>query len=320
MIIAIVQIIVGLLGLTFGADRFVDGASGIARQLNVSPLLIGLTIVAFGTSAPEMIVSATAALNGNPGIALGNAVGSNIANVGLVLGATALVLPLMVQSKTLRREFILLWIIMIATFFMLYDLVLSRVEAVIMLIGLFSFMAWLIIDGKRAAKDNPPDTDEDYMSTGKSIFWTIFGLAILVIGGYYLVKGGVELAKLFNVSDAVIGLTIIAIGTSLPELAASMAGALKGQPDIAVGNVIGSNVFNLLGVIGIAGVIKPMEITEEFLKRDYIIMLMITALLFAFCLWRVRGGKLESELNRTQGAVLLTLFIGYQVFIAFIAK
>jgi len=218
MIIAIVQIIVGLLGLTFGADRFVDGASGIARQLNVSPLLIGLTIVAFGTSAPEMIVSATAALNGNPGIALGNAVGSNIANVGLVLGATALVLPLMVQSKTLRREFILLWIIMIATFFMLYDLVLSRVEAVIMLIGLFSFMAWLIIDGKRAAKDNPPDTNDDYMSTGKSIFWTIFGLAILVIGGYYLVKGGVELAKLFNVSDAVIGLTIIAIGTSLQNL------------------------------------------------------------------------------------------------------
>lgn len=318
MTFTIVQIIVGLFGLTYGADRFVDGASGIARELKVPPLLIGLTIVAFATSAPEMIVSATASLNGNPGIALGNAIGSNIANVALVLGATALILPLVVQSRTLRKEFSVLWLVMLATFVILYDLRLTRAEAIIMLIGLLMFMAWIVIDGLKMARIEPPIFDEDdtKMPIATAIFWTIAGLALLVFGGRWLVEGAVKIAQYFGMSDAVIGLTIVAIGTSLPELAASVAGALKKEPDIAIGNVIGSNVFNLLGVMGIAGVLHPLSFSEELVKRDYSFMLLVTGLLFGFILWEARDND-QGLLNRVHGTLLLLLFIGYMSFLVF---
>lgn len=321
MLLSIIKIIGGLIGLTFGADRFVGGAAAIAREMHISPLLIGLTIVAFGTSAPEMLVSASAAFQGNPGIALGNAIGSNIANMGLVLGATALIMPLVVQSITLRKEFPLLWIVMLVVFVLMYNLDLTRFKAALMLIGLFAFMIWVVIDGKKTAAANvTAHTEEELAEISaeaihlpSAIFWLLVGLVILVFGASILVEGSADIARRVGISDAVIGLTIVAIGTSLPELAASIAGALKGQPDMAIGNVIGSNIFNLLGVIGIAGVLSPLTFESELMYRDYSLMLLLTGLLFAFCLWRGRGGKLESEITRSHGFILLGIYIIYQI-------
>ena len=317
MLIAVLKIIGGLIALTYGADRFVDGASSIAKSLNVSTLLIGLTVVAFGTSAPEMLVSASAALKGSPGIALGNAIGSNIANMALVLGATALVIPLVVQSQTLRKEFPILWIVMLGVFVLLYNLELTRFKAALMLIGLLIFMIWIVADGKRTASNNKSDQVQEVteINLKSAIFWTIFGLGILVVGANILVDGSSTVARSFGISDAVIGLTIVAIGTSLPELAASLAGALKGEPDLAMGNVIGSNVFNLLAVIGIAGTLSPMSISQELMSRDYTLMLLITGLLFAFCFWQQRGDKKEGSLNRKHGIILLSIYVVYIVVI-----
>ena len=321
MILAIIKIIGGLVGLTFGADRFVGGASAIAREFKISPLLIGLTIVAFGTSAPEMLVSASAAYQGNPGIALGNAIGSNIANMGLVLGATALIMPLEVQSQTLRKEFPMLWIVMLGVFVLMYNLELTRFKAILMLLGLAAFMVWVVVDGKRTAKANNrllqsnkklEEISPEALSLPKSIFWLLFGLVVLVFGAHFLVEGSAFVARSFGISDAVIGLTIVAIGTSLPELAASVAGALKGEPDMAIGNVIGSNIFNLLGVIGIAGVLSPLKFGQELMHRDYSLMLLLTGLLFAFCVWQGRG-KLESQITRSHGFILLGIYVAYQV-------
>jgi len=319
MTFTIVQIIVGLFCLTYGADRFVEGASGIARELKVPPLLIGLTIVAFATSAPEMIVSAAAAMNGNPGIALGNAIGSNIANVALVLGATALILPLVVHSKTLRKEFSILWLVMLATLIILYDFKLTRIEAIVMIIGLFLFMTWIVMDGLKTAKIDPPVFDEvKEMPLSKAIFWTVFGLILLVFGGHWLVEGAVKVAQRFGISDSIIGLTIVAIGTSLPELAASLAGALKKEPDIAIGNIIGSNVFNLLGVMGIAGILHPLSFTSDLVKRDYSFMLLVTGLLFGFILWEARA-KDKGLLTRVHGTILLLLFFAYMGYLVFVS-
>lgn len=320
MILALLKIIGGLVGLVFGADRFIGGASAIAREMKVSPLLIGLTIVAFGTSAPELLVSASAALQGSPGIALGNAIGSNIANMGLVLGATALLMPLMVQSQTLRKEFPMLWIVMLGVFVLIYNLDLTRFKSALMLFGLMAFMVWVVIDGKRTAATNSelasrlaaPELSAESIHLPTAIFWLVAGLVILVFGANILVNGSAFIARSFGISDAVIGLTIVAIGTSLPELAASIAGALKGEPDLAIGNVIGSNIFNLLGVIGLAGVISPLQIEPEIMQRDFTIMLLLTGLLFAFCLWQGRG-KTESQITRSHGFILLGIFVVYQV-------
>ena len=317
MLIAVLKIIGGLIALTYGADRFVDGASSIAKSLNVSTLLIGLTVVAFGTSAPEMLVSASAALKGSPGIALGNAIGSNIANMALVLGATALVIPLVVQSQTLRKEFPILWVVMLGVFVLLYNLELTRFKAALMLIGLLIFMVWIVADGKRTASNIKSDHVQEVVEINlkSAILWTVLGLAILVVGANILVDGSSTVARYFGISDAVIGLTIVAIGTSLPELAASLAGALKGEPDLAMGNVIGSNVFNLLAVIGIAGTLSPMSISQELMSRDYTLMLLITGLLFAFCFWQQRGDKKEGSLNRKHGIILLGIYVVYIVVI-----
>lgn len=321
MLLATIKIIGGLIGLVFGADRFVGGASAIAREMKISPLLIGLTIVAFGTSAPEMLVSASAAYQGNPGIALGNAIGSNIANVGLVLGATALLIPLVVQAQTLRKEFPLLWVVMLAVFVLMYNLDLTRFKAALMLVGLFAFMVWVVVDGKRTAAANSAlqkpeefleEVSAEAISLPAALFWLLVGLVILVYGANILVEGSAFVARSIGISDAVIGLTIVAIGTSLPELAASLAGALKGEPDMAIGNIIGSNIFNLLGVIGIAGMLSPFTFEAELMLRDYSLMLLITGLLFAFCLWQGRG-KAESQITRSHGFILLGIYIAYQV-------
>jgi cation:H+ antiporter len=309
----------GFVLLVWGADRFVTGAAATARNLGVSPLIIGLTIVGFGTSAPEMLVSAMAAWAGNPGIAIGNALGSNIANVGLVLGLTALITPLAVRSETLRREFPILFAVMMLTLLLLGDGDLSRMDGLILLAGFGLMMYWLVSLGMRERACDPAQQACDPMqqefadeipadmSTGRALFWVGLGLAVLLLSSRLLVWGAVNIAQYYGVSDLIIGLTIVAIGTSLPELAASITGALKGEHDIAIGNVLGSNMFNLLAVLGLPGLISPLATPADVMSRDFPVMFGLTVMLFGFA-YGFRG---QGRLNRLEGGVLLAAFAAY---------
>ncbi len=309
----------GLVLLVWGADRFVTGAAATARNLGVSPLIIGLTIVGFGTSAPEMLVSAMAAWAGNPGIAMGNAIGSNITNIGLVLGVTALITPLSVHSATLRREFPVLFAVMLLTLLLLLDGDLSRLDGIILLGGFGLMVYWLVGLGLRERACDPvvqtcdpmqqefADEIPSDMSNGRALFWVALGLLILLLSSRLLVWGAVNVAHYFGVSDLIIGLTIIAIGTSLPELAASITGALKGEHDIAIGNVLGSNMFNLLAVLGLPGLIHPMTTPDGVMSRDFPVMVGFTVLLFIFA-YGLRG---PGHIKRLEGGVLLAGFVAY---------
>ncbi len=313
----LLALLAGLILLAWSADRFVDGASGLAVKLGVSPMIVGLTIVAFGTSAPEILVSAMAALNGNPGLALGNAVGSNIANIGLVLGATALVLPLAVRSETLRREFPMMAVVMAFTLLLIIDGELSRTDGTLLLAGMFLLIGVTVRIGRQShygdplaeelAAEQSPQIIET-TGTGRYLWLLTGGLLILLLASRLLVWGAVGLASHFGISDLVIGLTIVAIGTSLPELAASLVAARKGEDDIAIGNVVGSNLFNLLAVIGVAGTMAPTTIDQPLLWRDYPIMLALTITLYLLA----RGsGSQPGKIGRLPGALLLLTFIGY---------
>jgi cation:H+ antiporter len=308
-------IIIGFIVLVWGADRFVHGAAGTARNLGVSSLIIGLTIVGFGTSAPEILVSASAAINGNPGIAVGNAIGSNIANVGLVLGTTALLVPLMVSSNTLKREFPIMLVMMGVVLFLVLDYELSRYDGILLLTGIVALTFWLIRI-TRTKKGYEPmvhefDNEIPRIPMGSALGWTALGLALLLISSQVLVFGAVNIAKYFGVSDLVIGLTIIAIGTSLPELATSVMSALKKEPDIAIGNILGSNMFNLLAVLGIPAVIAPISLDHHVITRDYAVMFAMSILLFLFA-YGFRG---QGRINRFEGGVLLAGYIAYMVYL-----
>ena len=258
MLVSITLIFAGFVLLIWSADRFVMGAAALARNLGASPLLIGLTIVGFGTSAPEILVSGMASLQGNPGLAIGNALGSNIANIGLILGITAIVVPLAVNSDVLRKEYPLLLIVSMVSYVLLMDDELGRMDGAILMLGLFASMFIVVKIGQRRQQSDElaqEFTDEipADMSTGRSIMWFCIGLVLLLIGSRLLVTGAVDIAKAFGVSDLVIGLTIVAVGTSLPELATSIASALKGEHEMAVGNILGSNLYNLLATSGTGG-------------------------------------------------------------------
>jgi cation:H+ antiporter len=316
MLIAIAQIIGGFILLVWGADRLVAGASATARNLGVSPLIIGLTIVAFGTSAPELIVSAMAALKGNPGLAVGNAIGSNIANIGLILGLTAVIYPLRVESEILKREYPLLTLVMIGSFIMAADLVYDRTEGWLMLFGLLTLIIWMIRYGLRRGPTDP--LAEEFaaeiptdMPMPIAIMWLVIGLVILPLSSRFLVEGAVSIAHVLSVSDAVIGLTIVAFGTSLPELAAALTSALRKEDDLALGTVIGSNMFNILGVLGIAASIKPIEIDELMLKQDFPVMFLLTVLLF-FMAYGIGG---PGRISRKSGGLLLVIYGCYQILV-----
>ena len=315
MLLPIAAIIVGFVILVWGADRFVMGAAALARNLGVAPLLIGLTVVGFGTSAPEVLVSSMAALQGNPGLAIGNAVGSNIANIGLILGVTALTAPLIYKSDVLRYEYPLLLGVSVAVYLMLMDGELGRIDGVLLSIGLLGTLYLLVRIGRqRAAAGTEPLIDEfdaeirSDLSTFASLMWTFAGLALLLLSSRMLVWGAVEIATEFGVSDLIIGLTIVAIGTSLPELAAGIASALKGEHDIAVGNVIGSNLYNLLAVLAVPGLLAPTAVASEVLTRDIPVMLALTVAVFLLGRDRKGGG----HINRLQGSLLLLSFLAYQ--------
>ncbi len=316
MLVSTTLVLMGFALLIWSADRFVMGAAALARNLGVSPLFIGLTIVGFGTSAPEILVSAMASLQGNPGLAIGNALGSNIANIGLILGITALVVPLAVNSDVLRKEYPILLVVSTVGYVVLMDGNLGRLDGAILLSGLFISLFLLVIITQHRQKGDPLalEFNEEIpsdLSTGKSILWFCIGLVVLLIGSRMLVTGAVDIARAFGVSDLVIGLTIVAVGTSLPELATSITGALKGEHELAVGNIIGSNLYNLLAVLPIPGLLSPGAVESEVLSRDMPLLLMLTLALYLMG----TGRKGKGSINRLEGFVLLLVFVVYQSWI-----
>ena len=318
MIFYLASIVFGFALLVWSADRFVDGAASTAKHLGMPSLLIGILIVGFGTSAPEMVVSAIAAYEGNPGLALGNAIGSNIVNIALILGITAIVAPIAVNSKIVKKEIPLLLLIVLFTGYLLLDNTLTLFEGVILLAGFFALVLWSVFAAFRSRGDSFEDQmdielNEDIMSLKVGIMWLVFGLILLIASSRLLVWGAVGVANSFGVSDLIIGLTIVALGTSLPELAASVMAARKGEHDIAIGNVVGSNMFNLLAVIGIAVIIAPMNsIPLEVLQRDWTIMLLLTIALFVMAYgFRGRDGRI----NRVEGTILILCYVAYNTYL-----
>ncbi|WP_019558740.1 calcium/sodium antiporter [Thioalkalivibrio sp. ALE12] len=323
MALPIAAVIVGLILLTWSADRFVFGASAFARGVGVSPLVIGLTIVAFGTSAPELVVSVLASLQGNPGVAVGNAIGSNIANIALVLGAAAVVAPLAIGRGMVRRELPILLLVSFGALLLLVGGELGRMEGIALLAGLTAFTAWMALTARRAQQASGEDAPEvvrgmvetipDSDRLGPAIAWLVFGLLLLLASSQALVWGAVEIAEQLGVSDLVIGLTIVAIGTSLPELATSVVAAFRREAGLAIGNVVGSNLFNLLAVLAVPALIAPLAIDADVLARDYPVMLALTVALFLIALGR-RG-----QILRWQGALLLVAFASYLVYLGITA-
>lgn len=316
--IALIAIIIAGFGaLAWSADRFVDASSALARQLGVSSLLIGLTVVGIGTSLPEMLVSAIAALDGTPGIALGNALGSNIANVGLILGITAMVAPIAISKRLMRREFPVLMLVVGLTAVLLMDGSLSRLDGLVLLGGMAAVLAWMAAQARRGSDDDALITRgiesalPAPMAISQALLWTAIGLVVLIASSRALVWAAVGLATQWGVSDLVIGLTIVAVGTSLPELAAGIASVRRGEGELAVGNIIGSNLFNLLAVLGIAGAIAPFRFGLTELARDYGIM---TGFMLAIAVIG-RGLPPQGRLTRWQGGILVAAYLGYQGFL-----
>lgn len=305
-------LIVGLILLVWSADKLVFGAAAIARNVGISPLVIGMTILAMGSSAPEMMVSATAALDGKTDTAVGNVLGSNIANIALILGITALIKPLSISSMVLRRELPLMVGVTLLSGLLLWNSYLGFYEGILLFVLFAVFiLAMLQISRKEqqngdallAECESEIPTD---VSNKKAIIWVVIGLILLPFAASMLVDNSVIIAKYFGMSDLVIGLTIIAVGTSLPELAASLTGVLKGEDDMAVGNIIGSNVFNILAVMGIPGILNPSILSDSIMGRDFWVMLAVSLLLVIMALGKSRS------INRLEGAVLFIIFIAYQ--------
>lgn len=319
MFIQVLILLVALVVLVWSADKFVFGASSLARNLGISPMIIGLTIVAMGSSAPEMMVAATASLQGNPNTAIGNAIGSNITNIALVLGITAILQPLTVSSSTIKREIPLILAVTVLAYWMLADYNFSFTEGLILIIGFFAYIITLLVITLRKSKTAPLDDPmilsaesevPEPVSTGLSVLWLVVGMVLLPVSASYLINSAEFIAQSFGISDLVIGLTIVAIGTSLPELAASIASIVKKEDDLALGNIIGSNIFNILAVLSLTGLIAPGEIDKYAATRDAPFMLGVTLLLFVICFSRKRG---SFRVTRLKGLLLLSVFIAYQV-------
>jgi len=309
----VLAILAGFALLIWSADKFVLGASNTARSFSISPLVVGIVIVGLGTSAPEMLVSSMAAMDGNTGLSIGNAIGSNITNVGLMLGLTAIFYPLSINSKLVKREMPILLGIIAFSYYLLWDQQLGAVDGLLLLTLLFIMLSLSIWEAKGHGEDNLPqeilDELPDEVSKGAAIKWLIIGIIVLVGSSRLLVWGSVEVAEYFQVSDLIIGLTIVAIGTSLPELATTLAAARKKEFDLAVGNIIGSNMFNILGVMSLPGIIHAGSFDIEVLTRDFPIMIGLSVALMLFSIaWRKGKGGI---LGRVEGALLLATYIGY---------
>ena len=316
MLVPLLAVLGGLVLLIWSAEKFIEGAAATSRWLGLSPLLIGMLVIGFGTSAPEMMVSVLAALQGSPGLAVGNAYGSNIANIGLVLGVVALLAPLAVDSGVVRKEMPVLLVVTLLTGLMLFDGWIARWEAIALLLGLVLLIVVSIVQSRNSQDDAIVEevaaTLESHpMSRGKALMWTLTGLVLLIVSSRLLVWGAVDIAVAFGVSDLIIGLTVVAIGTSLPELASSISALRRKEHEMVLGNVVGSNLFNTLGVVGLAGVIHPIEAGSDVLTRDWLVMLVMTLLMMAFAFsWRGRSRRI----NRWEGGFLLLMFVGYTLY------
>ncbi|MEM9102123.1 MAG: calcium/sodium antiporter [Pseudomonadota bacterium] len=321
MILNFALIILGIALLVWAADRFTDGAAAVARNFGVSPMIIGLTIIAIGSSAPEIIVSIVAAFNGEPELAIGNALGSNITNIAFVVGITAFILPLQVESKVIKREFPILFLVTITAGLLMSDLQLTTFDGIVLLVTLVIYIAWLITIGIQSSKAKEQDrmieelVDElpDSMSNQKAAGLIVIGAILLGISSQILVYGATQIAREFGVSELIIGLTIVALGTSLPELAASVAGVLKNDHEMAIGNIIGSNIFNLLAVLGIPGIIASTQLESTVVYRDFLVMFALTVALFLMA-YGLRG---PGRINRLEGGVLAAAYVGYLILLYF---
>ncbi|PVZ72593.1 calcium/sodium antiporter [Pelagibaculum spongiae] len=315
MITAILLTLAGLVLLGWSADKFIGGAAAVAALLGISPTLIGLTIVAIGSSAPEMLVGVIAASEGAGDIVVGNVIGSNITNIALVLGCSALIAPLTTDNAILKREIPQLLLVTLLAAGLLVDGHLDQLDGTILFVGLAVFMIWLIRQGMQQSKSGKaPEVDmPDPMQPKQAWFWLVAGMILLPMGSKMLVSGAVDLARLAGLSELLIGLTIIAIGTSLPELAAAVSSARKGHGEMAIGAVVGSNIFNILAVLGIPGLISPSNVASEAIYRDLPAMVGLTLLLALFLM----HGRHRQQLSRRQGALLLSLFIGYMTLLGF---
>jgi len=312
----IFEVIAGLILLIWGADRFVHGAAATARNMGIAPLLIGLTVVAFATSAPEILVSIVASIRGEPGLAYGNAIGSNIVNIGLVLGCVAIIRPIELRSATLRREMPALLAVSLLTVSLFLDSYLSRIDGIVMLTGLVIVMIWLTRLGMRSAPGDPIKKDFEAeipknVSNRMAAVWLLVGIGTLLIGANLLVDASMSIARILGVSEVVIGILLLALGTSLPELAVSLVSALKGEYGLAIGNIVGSNIFNLLAVIGVAATIAPSAMAPSVLSLHIFVMVAFTLVLFAMT-YDYDG---KSELSRIEGVALLVAFIAYDTYV-----
>lgn len=317
MVLALAAVVFGLFLLVWSADRFIDGSAITARHFGMPPVLIGMVIIGFGTSAPEMVVSALAASQGNPGLALGNAYGSNITNIALILGVTAIISPIVVSSQVLRKELPILTLVTAIAAWQIWDGKITRLEAFVLLGILASLMSWTVWQGMKKEKDSLAGEiegtfDAQEMPVRMAAVWLVAGLIVLILSSRILVWGAVEIAQSIGISDMIIGLTVVAIGTSLPELASSVIAARKGEHDIALGNIIGSNLFNTLAVVGIAGAIHPMNVGSEVFSRDMMVMAALTVSLFMLG-YGVRNR--QGRINRYEGAALLACYIGYTAYL-----
>ncbi len=302
--------------MIWGADRFVHGAAATARNLGIPPLLIGLTIVALATSAPEILVSMVAAFRGDPDLAIGNAIGSNIANVGLVLGVVAVLRPIELKSATLRREMPALLAVSLLTVSLFLDSYLGRVDGLVLLAGLVIVMIWLARLGMRSASSDPLQAEFDaeipkHMSMRTAIFWLLVGIATLLVGAELMVDGAIDIAKALGVSEVVIGITLVALATSLPELAVSAVAAFRGEYGLAIGNIVGSNIFNLLAVIGVAAVIQPAALPPSVLSLHIFVMVAFTLVLFAMT-YEYEG---RGQITRFEGFALIAAYLAYQAYV-----
>ncbi|MBA3029025.1 MAG: calcium/sodium antiporter [Proteobacteria bacterium] len=316
MIFPITALVLGLALLVWSANRFVEGSASTARHFGMPPLLIGMVVVGFGTSVPEMMVSALAASQGNPGIALGNAYGSNITNIALILGLTAMISPIVVHSRVLQKELPILTAITVLAAWQLRKGEITRVDALVLLGVFCALMAWTIRQGMERKTDAlggemEQELEVSAMPVQRAVFRLVVGLVLLIVSSRILVWGAVEIAHGFGVSDLIIGLTIVAVGTSLPELASSIIAARKGEHDIALGNILGSNLFNTLAVVGIAGAIHPMAVEPEVFSRDIPVMAALTVSLFIIGY----GCRAPGRINRFEGAALLACYIGYTAYL-----
>lgn len=313
MLMAIGAIIAGLVLLVWSADKFVEGAAATAKHLGMPTLLIGMVIIGFGTSAPELAVSAMAASDGNPGLALGNGYGSNITNIALIVGLTAIIAPIAVHSQVIRKELPLLLVLTLIAGAQLLDGELSRLDGGVLLGVFAAVMGWSIYQGYQGKEDSlAGDTETEMiahpMPLKSAIIWLVVGLVLLIVSSRILVWGAVTIAQSLGISDLIIGLTIVAIGTSLPELASALAAVKKNEHDLILGNILGSGIFNTLAVVGLAAVIKPLSVAPEVLYRDWTLMFGLTLALLVMGFGLTGWRKL---ISRVDGALLLLVYVGY---------